>query len=285
MMEIYYKNNSGQVLDLMRWPYKLRDSEILGYEWNYTGTEKTGTKSGGTISVIRKKIAKTTLTLAITSRGKGEYLQALDYFLSVTEADILNNTPGRLYVGDYYYLCYIYGSDKKEWGYMNSFLENKVKLVSPYPFWCRELTKSFLQGNPVSARETDTFLYYPFGYAYRYSFPRNTGFMSNDHYAPCDFQMVVYGPCEDPAVRINGHLYEVTAVLYTGDYLKIDSRDNTVVQYRADGRKVNLFNMRNKDSSLFEKIPAGRCSVTWSTEAFGFDLTLFQERSEPRWIL
>lgn len=284
-MKIYYQNNSGQILDFMKWPYKIRDSELLGYEWSYTGTENTGIKSGGTISAIRKKIAKTSMTIAVSARSKEEYSQALERFLSTAEADILSGMPGKLYVNDYYYLCYIYSSDKKEWGYMAPFLENKVKIVSPYPFWCRELTKSFLKGNAVSVQAEDEYLYYPFGYAYRYSFPHNTGFLENDHYAPCDFRCVIYGPCEDPAIRINGHLYEVTAVLYAGDYLQIDSRDNTVVRHRSDGRQMNLFNMRNKDSSLFEKIPTGRCAVTWNTGSFGFDLTLFQERSEPRWNL
>lgn len=284
-MEIYYKNNSGRILNFMQWPYKISESDILGYEWSYTGTEYTGNKNGGAISAIRKKIAKTTLTVAVSAISKADYAQALRNLLGVTEADILNNSPGRLYVGDYYYPCYIYGSDKKEWERMSTFLENKLKVVSSYPLWCREQQKSFLRGNPAAAGETDEYLFYPVAYPYRYSLPHDAGFLNNDHYAACDFRLIVYGPCTNPAIRINGHLYQVTAVLYAGDYLQIDSRDNTVVRRRADGRVENLFNQRNKGSELFEKIPAGRCAVTWSTEAFGFDIILYQERSEPEWNL
>lgn len=286
-MRIYYKNNSGQILNLMEWPYKVEDSDLLGYEWSYTGTENTGLKSGGTVTGIRKKITKTTLTLAIYALTQGQYVQAVEKFLSVTEADILQGMPGRLYVDDYYYSCYIYGSDKKEWGRMTTYLENKLKIVSEYPFWCREMTKPFLKNNaePAALFSVDEYLYYPFGYPYRYSMPQDVGFLQNDHYAACDFKMIVYGPCENPAIRINGHLYEVTVTLYTGEYLVIDSRDNTVIRYKIDGRTENKFNWRNKESNLFEKIPAGRCAVIWNTAAFGFDVTLFQERSEPKWIL
>ena len=72
-MKIFYKNSSGKVLDFMQWPYKISDSEILGYEWSYTGTENTGNKSGGSLSSIRKKIGKTTLTLAVSARTKEAY--------------------------------------------------------------------------------------------------------------------------------------------------------------------------------------------------------------------
>lgn len=284
-MKIYYKSSSGRIIDFMGSTYGLKDSDLLEHEWAYTGTENTGSKSGGDITGFRKKIAKTSLTFDIHALSSEEYLQALEDFLSITESDVLNQTPGRLYVDEYYYPCYIYASSKKEFGYMSTFLENTAKIVSPYPLWCRDVTKSFLKGNPMSCQSEEEFLFYPFGYPYQYSMPRDAGFLDNDHYAPCDFQLIIYGPCENPAIRVNGHLYEITATLYAGDYLKADSRDNTVFLYKSGGRKVNLFNWRNKDSGLFEKIPAGRSSVTWNTAAFGFDLTVFQERSVPKWIL
>ena len=109
--------------------------------------------------------------------------------------------------------------------------------------------------------------------------------MNNDHYGECDFKMIIYGPCTNPVIRINGHAYEVAAALYAGEYILIDSRDHTVYRYLIDGRKQNLFNQRNKESDLFQKVPAGRCAVLWNAAAFGFDLILFQERSEPAWNL
>lgn len=95
--------------------------------------------------------------------------------------------------------------------------------------------------------------------------------------------MIIYGPCVDPRVAINGHIYQVYATLDENDYLKINSRENSVVQYLANGTQRDLYDYRVKiTGSLFEPITPGNVRVVWSGE-FGFDLTLYCERSEPRW--
>lgn len=284
-MQIYYRNHKGQILNLMEWPYMISESDILGYEWSYTAAEYTGSKNGSTISDVRKKTAKGSVKIAISARSKQEYMEALENLLSIVETDLLSNIPGKLYVNDFYYSCYVYGSTKKEWESMTSFMLNTLKIVSPYPLWCREVSKSFLKNGSENIRSADTYLFYPVTYPYRYSMPRDAGFIDNDHYTDCDFKMIIYGSCTNPAIRINGHLYEVTATLYAGEYILIDSRNHAVVRYMIDGRTQNLFNWRNKESNLFQKVPTGRCAVIWNTEAFGFDLVLFQERSEPVWNL
>lgn len=69
-MKIYYKNHNGQILDLMKWPYMISESDILGYEWSYTATEYTGNRSGSTISDVRKKTAKGSVKIARFSQNK-----------------------------------------------------------------------------------------------------------------------------------------------------------------------------------------------------------------------
>ena len=285
-MRIYYKNNAGEILDLMNWPYKIRESNFLDHEWSFTETENSGKKNGGTIKNIRKKIEKSKIVIDIFAMNKADYVAALERLLEVTEKDIMAEKVGKLYVDEYYYPCLIYASEKKEWERMTTYLQNELKIVSTYPFWCHEVEKSFLKGNVGAANSEKTGkLSYPYRYPYRYPISQDAAFIINDHYAACDFKMIIYGPCTNPSILINGHLYEVTATLYTGEYILIDSRDNTVVRYLNDGRTENLYNWRNKASSLFEKIPSGQCSVLWNTDAFGFDIILFQERSEPKWNL
>ena len=81
----------------------------------------------------------------------------------------------------------------------------------------------------------------------------------------------------------NGHIYQVYVTLDENDYLKINSRENSVVQYLANGTQRDLYDYRVKiTGSLFDPITPGNVRVVWSGE-FGFDLTLFCERSEPRW--
>lgn len=277
-MEVYYINHKNQKIDLGRPPCQLQIGNIRDHSNKYEGKNNKITR-------IYNDIATLQATVTIEAQSESEFYAAANNFFEITEADTVAEVQGRLYIGDEYLKCNVIASSKTYW--METFrgMENALKLLTPYPFWCREVTKSFLKGNPVSSQSTEEYLSYPFGYPYRYSVPQDAAFLDNDHYAPCDFQMIVYGPCENPAVRVDGHLYEVAATLYAGDHLKVDSRDHTVIQCKPDGRQINLFNQRRKDSNLFEKIQPGRSAVSWVTGAFGFDLILFQERSEPKWIL
>lgn len=278
-MEVYYVNHRNQKIDLGRSPYQMQ----IGQMFNHSNKYEAGNLK---VKRIYKDVTTLPTTVTIDAASEKDFYDAINNFFEITEADTASGVPGKLYIGEWYILCNIISSDKKFWQETFRGMENSIKLLVPYPFWCREVTKSFLIGNESAQEETaDEYLFYPIQYPYRYSMPRDVGFIQNDHYAACDFKMTIYGPCTDPSIMVNGHVYEVMTTLYAGDYLMIDSRNNTVIKYKNYGATENMFNFRNKKSSLFEKIPSGRCSVTWNTAAFGFDLTLFQERSEPKWSL
>ena len=88
-------------------------------------------------------------------------------------------------------------------------------------------------------------------------------------------------------VRIAGHIYELRTTLYDGEYAVIDSstryaKDRKIVKVKVDGTEENLFNSKNNESSIWEKIPAGLSIVSWNG-SFGFDIILFNERGTPRW--
>lgn len=93
--------------------------------------------------------------------------------------------------------------------------------------------------------------------------------------------LTVYGPVENPRILVNGYPYQVNTTLYSNEYIAIDSRENTIIKTLANGQRVNIFDLRDKEQSVFEPMPGGDISFTWSG-LFGFDLVLFNERSEPR---
>lgn len=103
-----------------------------------------------------------------------------------------------------------------------------------------------------------------------------------EHVTASDFEMILYGPCVNPYVIINGHTYTVYTDLEAGEYLVIDSRAYTATKYLSNGTTQNMFNERGLADSIFEKIPSGLLRINWSGD-FGFDLTLFLERREARW--
>lgn len=278
-MEVYYINHKNQKIDLGKSPYQMEVGDIFDFSYKYEG-------SNNKITRIYKDITTLSTNVTIDSKTEEEFHHFANLFFEIIDADNIANQRGKLYIGEYYVECNVISSNKTFWKETFRGMENAVKILVPYPYWCSESTKTFLKGNiKDKGEETDPYLYYPFGYPHQYSAPQDERFIQNDHYAACDFKMVIFGPCTNPAIMINGHLHEVRASIHDGERLEIDSRNHTVHRHMNDGRIENLFNLRNKESNLFEKIPNGRCNVLWNIEAFGFDLTLYKERSEPKWIL
>ena len=105
--------------------------------------------------------------------------------------------------------------------------------------------------------------------------------LNNTDFIETNFRMVIYGACENPEVIIAGHKYQVNVSIAENEYLTIDSVEKTIVLTHTDGTRENCFNSRNRDSYIFEKIPSGVSGV--SSGHFKFDVTLLEERSEPRW--
>lgn len=94
--------------------------------------------------------------------------------------------------------------------------------------------------------------------------------------------MVIYGPCVNPKVLMNGYPYEVLTTLEKNEYLIINSSEQTIMKYLSNGTTANLFDVRGYDYSVFEKIPSGLISVNWSGD-FGIDLYVFLKRKEAAW--
>lgn len=279
-MEVYYLNHKNEKIDLGRPPYQMQIGDLFNYAHRYEG-------GNNKISRIYRDISEISTVISFEAETEEEFCECVNRFYEVVEADTAANVTGKLYVGEYYLACNIVSSKKSFWTDLYSGMDNAVSLLAPDPSWCRETRRVFYKNNAAQMATfavNDVYLLYPYGYPYKYSTPANIAYMQNDHYGSCGFKMVIYGPCIEPAIRINGHLYEVIATLNDGEYIIIDTRDKSVKKYAADGTVTDLFNARNKESEIFEKIPAGSVAVTWNL-SFGFDITLYQERSEPRWIL
>ena len=95
-------------------------------------------------------------------------------------------------------------------------------------------------------------------------------------------RLKIYGEAENPSINIAGHIYAVNGRIQTGESLLIDSITKTIVLTTATGTKVNWFDKRNRESYIFEPIPSGINSVSYNG-TFGFDVTIVEERSEPKW--
>ena len=136
--------------------------------------------------------------------------------------------------------------------------------------------------------ETDKTYNTRYGYPYSYMAAYNTSKQIYiDHYAPCDFRIVLHGPQDNLNVTIgNVHLLVNHAIPETG-YMVVDTRQDIPADKHcylvAGGAETNCFNYRNPTTTLLEKVEPGRVKVTYNRRS-RLDLTIYRERSEPAWI-
>ena len=275
MMSIYYVNSQGVLLNLLNPPYMLQTGTLFDKRWEYQS--KSTMMGKERIIGFSRNIDEKTLTMSIVNDGKHEYYNAINYFVESTEIDVIHGSPGKLYVGDMYLKCYVVSSEKADWESGEGFLDNEITLISD-SVWTQEHAYIFKASEVASTNNRC----YGYRYPYRYANGFNNTAIENIHYAECNFCMYIYGPCVKPSVYIGGNEYSINVILEEGEYLEINSREETLYKVMRTGLRVNAFNNRSFVNSVFRPIQTGRQEVFWNGK-FDFDLILFEERSEPKW--
>ena len=276
-MRITYKSSNGKSYDLVGKLMRVTSGTFHDYEWKANASKIT---MGDKVYGFRKESKVYNLT--ITLRGnETERKERLDDLRNAFEHDVVTKTPGVISFGDYYIECYIIKSTTGISQRSARWIQDEVDVYCPYPFWVKD-TKKELKPRSEEAR-TAEFLDYT--YDYRYDYTASELGVENwyiDHYTSSNFDMIIYGPCVNPRIVINNHIYQVNDTLAAGEYIKVDSRAKTVIKYLNNGTTQNIFNKRNKQSSLFEEIPEGMNVITWAGD-YGIDIIAHLERSEPEW--
>lgn len=270
-MIAYYENNRGSRIDLMKAPYRMITADLFSYEWNAIEN------SDRILGYERVKFEK---EVEIDIFGKvDEFADNLNMLIDTFEQDIFDNVKGTLYVNGHYLKCNIQSLDTEDWE-AGIYAVATFKVITDEPFWIKDLMMSFYPGSDAGASGG---LNYPYNYPYNYTRGSKgvkkwiTGALSDN-----PFEMTIYGPCIDPRVSINGHPYELYDTLEKGDYVKITNYNGkTVTKHRSNGTVANLFDYRAKTDSIFDNVPGGNLTITWSGD-FGFDLKIFERRSTPR---
>lgn len=281
MIEIKYVNSAGTTLNLLSDSLRVKDGNFHIWEWDLDVTEY---QNGVTVNSFRKKPVtyNTTLTLRGTLSARKRQLNVLH---DIFEYDIYKKSPGTLYFGNSYIKCFIKSSDSHISDDLRCRTDVIIDIYCPYPFWIQEKHFSIL---PLAEVESEDSLSYPYQYSYTYPLTGKNTQLSIEHYKESDFRMIIYGPTTEVNIYIGDNLYMVDYPVESGEYMVIDSRKNQPSDRRCylvkeDGSILNVFNYRNSEVSIFEKIPAGNFGIYYNRN-HGIDLTVFVERSEPEWI-
>lgn len=275
MMRLEYVSNRGDTVDLLQYATRIYQGSFHAYEWDYDSAElPLG------INVYGYTRSETTYEITVAVRGTdAEKRAALNNMTSIFERDVINNTRGKLWWDNSYIECNIIASQTAP---SETFYgaEKTLTVLCPYPFWIVPQDFSFA----ISSESAQLgFLDYPYDYKYDYT-PKEGGRedIYINHYGDSNFTMHIFGSVVDPSVVIGGHTYTVYDTVLDGEYITIDSRDKTVIKHNNNGEIINLFDSRNKAQSVFQRIPSGNVTVSWSG-SFAFSLTVYVERSEPLW--
>lgn len=272
--KIIFRNHLGEEIESGQGGFYVNSNDLRDYTWSYE-------ESSDRIVGFKRGVVKKSIPIVILTENEEKAVCLKNWITTLSEKDVCDMNPGRIIINGCYMRGYIYESKKTKYYYNKRFLQSTLKFVSDEPQWVTESTKAF---HPVGSDTGYPHLDYPYDYDYDYA-PDiiSVGHINLDHYAPCKYLLKIYGPAINPAVTIGGIVRQVYTTLEAGQYLLIDSRDKTVKRVLNDGSVLNEFdNRRRGTKSIFEPIIPGMNVVTWNN-AFGFDLTLFIERSEPEW--
>lgn len=203
-------------------------------------------------------------------------------FTDASEYDIRKLQTGKLVYGDYSIDCFVTDATTGIAKDMVYRTEIKAVFHCSYPFWIK-IQKLMFTKDASAKYDTDG-MDYPYDYPYDYAI-RRSGARTLQNDSPFDsrFKLTIFGPAVDPFIEIAGHKYAINGEISSGERIEIDSINKTVYKI---GSKVsqNWIGKRYKLESIFEPVPPGINTLNWDG-LFGFNIDLYDERSEPPWVI
>lgn len=269
-----YENHLGQRFIGLENKVYLNSNELRDYSWDYDLINNR-------ISRFYRAPKGRKLPLVVCCATEEEAADVKNRLLDIAEIDVESMKPGKIYTGEYYTTGYITESKKKDYRIHGRFCSIDLVLTSSDPAWCMDKTYTF-GGSQGAGQAGPSGTDYPFEYKYDYSVTTNSRQIVNDTVRGSKFRLKIYGEVTDPTVMINGHEYRVNGMVKAGESLVIDSQTKTITLITATGAKLNWFNNRGRLDYIFEPIPPGLSNVLYNG-SFKFDLTVIEERSEPKW--
>jgi hypothetical protein len=274
--QLQYKNHLGEVISFGKEGIYVNENDLRDFAWSYTSKNNR-------ISSFKKGVVKKTLKVVIACTSEADGIAKRNALFEVCEKDVLANKHGSFIIGGYYMRCFVIGSKKSEYLVNNQMMKVQLSIATDFPTWIKESTKAFRKSsNPLSPEAGGQNMDYPYDYAFDYAADVINQVLPNEDFASSNFRMTIYGPCISPQIYIAGHTYNVVTEIAANEYMMIDSVEKTIILVKKNGQKMNCFNDRSRDSYIFERIPSGTNAVAWEGD-FGFDITLLEERSEPKW--
>ena len=268
---ITYTNGDGETVDMRvdgRWHYN--ETDLHDYEWGYDDVDDR-------VAGFRREPRDYSLRVIMAGGNAAERNRATDVF----ERDVAAGEPGTLRVGPSELRCWVIASEKDLWWYDERTMAMELTIHADDPVWTREAGFQFLKQASVEAVGG---MDYPHDYPHDYSADNRASSIASPFAGPCACRITVYGPAANPYVVIGSNRYQVDCTVADGGLLVVDGLAKTISLKDRYGREQSAFaqGVRGEGALIFARVPPGESTVLWSG-AFGFDVALIEERSEPAW--
>lgn len=245
-----YENHLGETIDFGKDGVYVNTSDLHDYGWS-------ATTRGSRIGAFTRSSKSRTLPIIIMCDSEEEGISKRNTLFETFEKDVLAVQHGKIWIGDYYFRCYVIKSTKSDYQDSKRYMSMKLTLQTDFSYWVKETEKRFNKAT-------------------------TSGTLTNPSLAASNFMIRIKGACTNPSISIAGHSYTVNCSVGDGEVLTIDSTMKTIYTTKSDGTIVNNFNDRDKTSYIFEKIPTGENRIIMPGD-FMFYVHLLDERSEPTW--
>lgn len=246
---------------------------VRGREWGY---------SIGYRSIAAATRAARECSMSVTFLD----LSVADELRRLADRDVAMATPGTLAVDGWSQRAYITAADPSS--ISRAHMAAKLTVVLLDGVWRKGHTVAFEQLTATSG--DGEFLDLPYDLLYDLGVPSTRRYVDVGEWGAAPLRFVVYGPCVNPAVRIDGNWYRVDVTVPDGGYLVVDplATPRSVTLVAADGSTTDAFakarrgNGSGSGEYIFQPASPGVHEVEWD-RSFGFDLTWCEEEGEPPW--
>ena len=246
---------------------------VRGREWGY---------SIGYRSIAAATRAARECSMSVTFLD----LSVADELRRLADRDVAMATPGTLAIDGWTQRAYITAADPSS--ISRAHMSAKLTVVLLDGVWRKGHTVAFEQLTATSG--DGEFLDLPYDLPYDLGVPSTRRYVDVGEWGAAPLRFVFYGPCVNPAVRIDGNWYRVDVTVPDGGYLVVDplATPRSVTLVAADGSTADAFAKARRGNGLgsgeyvFQPASPGVHDVEWD-RSFGFDLTWYEEEGEPPW--
>ena len=277
---IVYENSAGEQIRLDRQGFYADEGTLHDFVWdyNYSGYPDG---SGGSISLFSRHEKTKRFDVSAHGYSSAETEDLLNRLHNITEYDVRQKSPGKLWLNNQYLSCYVVNSEIIKKSKHLFFVTKRLTILPIIPYWCMDVTKNFIKGGASSVS--------PYGKKYngRYPYKYGTGYSQtvlDNTVGSWETPMIltIYGPAVNPSLSIGGNTYTLNTTLAANERAVIDQLRKKIYKIGTTGSRSNLFNTRDKTNDIFKYAPIGMVPVLYNGD-YSFDITLVHQRSEPLW--